>query len=112
MRTYLYHLISISNHEAEKICMQCAVRYARCECNKYDKDFFELPFLFCLSRTMIVFTCTSPMVCAVLVNSGDATVDPMNNIAVGIVAALLGSSLGALSYVIVRSIGRQGEPPL
>lgn len=44
--------------------------------------------------------------------SGDATVDPMNNIAVGIVAALLGSSLGALSYVIVRSIGRQGEPPL
>lgn len=30
----------------------------------------------------------------------------------GIIAAMLGSSLGALSYIIVRAVGRQGEPPL
>jgi hypothetical protein len=31
---------------------------------------------------------------------------------VGIVVAILGSSIGALSYTIVQAVGRQNEPPL
>jgi len=30
----------------------------------------------------------------------------------GMLAALFGSSLGALSYIIVRAVGQRGEPPL
>ncbi|KAG0568517.1 hypothetical protein M758_6G022500 [Ceratodon purpureus] len=43
---------------------------------------------------------------------GGETINSTNTTYVGIVAAILGSSLGALSYIIVRAVGRLGEPPL
>jgi len=43
---------------------------------------------------------------------GGTTVNSTNSTYVGIFAAILGSSLGALSYIILRAVGRLGEPPL